>query len=99
MYKVGDLVYLYHGYGSELHVPAKKFQKNWIGPLKIQSILDDTHYYVSDCMGHLVPIIVHVHRLKPFTMFLGNLSKEGLLNTVSKISDLFDRWNQIANKE
>ena len=99
MYRVGDLVYLYHGYGSELHAPAKKFQKNWIGPLKIQSILDDTHYYVSDWMGHLVPIIVHVHRLKPFTMFLGNLSREGLLNTVSKISDLFDRWNQIANKE
>ena len=99
VYKVGDLVYLYHGYGSELHVPAKKSQKNWIGPLKMQSILDDTHYYVSDWMGHLVPIIVHVHRLKPFTMFLGNLSREGLLNTVSKISDLFDRWNQIANKE
>ena len=50
-------------------------------------------------MGHLVPIIVHVHRLKPFTMFLGNLSREGLLNTVSKIIDLFDRWNQIASKE
>ena len=27
VYKVGDLVYLYHGYGSELHAPAKKFQK------------------------------------------------------------------------
>ena len=22
VYKVGDLVYLYHGYGSELHAPA-----------------------------------------------------------------------------
>ena len=96
VYKVGDLVYLYHGYGSELHAPAKKFQKNWIGPLKIQSILDDTHYYVSDWMGHLAPIVVHVHRIKPFTMFLGNLSKEGLLNTVSKISDLFDKWHQIT---
>ena len=99
VYKVGDLVYLYHGYGSELHAPAKKFQKNWIGPLKIQSTLDDTHYYVSDWMGHLAPIVVHAHRLKPFTMFLGNLSKEGLLNTVTRISDLFDRWNQIADKE
>ena len=96
VYKVGDLVYLYHGYGSELHAPTKKFQKNWIGPLKIQSILDDTHYYVSDWMGHLAPIVVHVHRIKPFTMFLGNLSKEGLLNTLSKISDLFDKWNQIT---
>ena len=27
VYKVGDLVHLYHGYGSELHAPAKKFQK------------------------------------------------------------------------
>ena len=99
VYKVGDLVYLYHGYGSELHAPAKKFQKNWIGPLKIQSILDDTHYYVSDWMGHLAPIIVHAHRLKPFTMFLGNLSKEGLLNTVTKISDLFDKWNHNSNSD
>ena len=99
VYKVGDLVYLYHGYGSELHAPAKKFQKNWIGPLKIQSILDDTHYYVSDWMGYLAPIVVHVHRIKPFTMFLGNLSREGLLNTVTSLNDLLDRWNQIANKE
>ena len=50
-------------------------------------------------MGHLAPIVVHVHRIKPFTMFLGNLSKEGLLNIVTKISNLFDRWNQITNKE
>ena len=27
VYKVGDLVYLYHGYGSELHAPAKKIPK------------------------------------------------------------------------
>ena len=25
VYKMGDLVYLYHGYVSELHAPAKKF--------------------------------------------------------------------------
>ena len=98
-FKVGDLVYLYHGYGSELTAPSKKLQKNWIGPLKIQSILDDTHYYVSDWMGHLAPIVVHAHRLKPFTMFLGNLSKDGLLNIITKLEEMFTNWKQIAKDE
>ena len=98
-FKVGDLVYLYHGYGSELTAPSRKLQKNWIGPLKVQSILDDTHFYVSDWMGHLAPIIVHAHRLKPFTMFLGDLSKDGLLNIVTKLGELFARWKQIAGDE
>ena len=98
-FKVGDLVYLYHGYGSELTAPSKKLQKNWIGPLKIQSILDDTHYYVSDWMGHLAPIVVHAHRLKPFTMFLGELSKDGLLNIVTRLGELFVKWKEIAGNE
>ena len=98
-FRVGDLVYLYHGYGSELTAPSKKLQKNWIGPLKIQSILDDTHYYVSDWMGHLAPIVVHVHRLKPFTMFLGDLSKDGLLNIVTRLGELFAKWKDIAGDE
>ena len=98
-FKVGHLVYLYHGYGSDLNAPSKKLQKNWIGPLKIQSILDDTHYYVSDWMGHLAPIIVHVHRIKPFSMFLGDLSKDGLLKIITRLSDLFAKWKQIAGDE
>ena len=98
-FRVGDLVYLYHGYGSELSAPSKKLQKNWIGPLKIQSILDDTHYYVSDWMGHLAPIVVHAHRLKPFTMFLGELSKDGLLNIVTRLGELFEKWKEIAGNE
>ena len=98
-FKVGDLVYFYHGYGSELTAPSRKLQKNWIGPLKIQSILDDTHYYVSDWMGHLAPIVVHVHRIRPFTMFLGDLSKDGLLNIVARLGELFARWKQIAGDE
>ena len=98
-FKVGDLVYLYHGYGSELTAPSRKLQKNWIGPLKVQSVLDDTHYYVSDWMGHLAPIIVHAHRLKPFTMFLGDVSKDGLLNIVTRLGELFAKWKEIAGDE
>ena len=29
----------------------KKLKRNWIGPLRIQAMLDDTHYLVSDLTG------------------------------------------------
>ena len=34
-------------------------QRNWIGPLRIQAILDDTHYLVSDWTGQLLPKRIH----------------------------------------
>ena len=87
---------MYHGYGSDLQAAARKVEANWIGPLKIQAILDDTHYYVSDWLGHLAPIVVHTHRLKSFTLFLGDLSKDGLLNVVDKVADIFGDWSNIT---
>ena len=50
-------------------------------------------------MGHLAPNVVHVHRIKPFTMFLGDLSKDGLLDIVTRLGELFARWKQIAGDE
>ena len=47
-YRIGDLIFLDHGGGSKLKAPSKKFKRNWIGPLKIHQILDDTHYIVTD---------------------------------------------------
>ena len=68
VYRVGDLVYLFApGYGS-LVMPSRKIKQDYIGPLKIQAILDKTHYILADLEGKLVPFLtssVHPRLLKP----------------------------------
>ena len=95
-FAIGDLVFLYHGPGSKLQVPARKLKRNWIGPLRVQEILDDSHYLVSDWKGELLPQKVHVNRIKPCTINLGTVSEEGLLEVVSNTRDLFEKWKDIV---
>ena len=98
-FMIGDLVYLYHGPGSVLQAPARKLKRNWIGPLRVQEILDDSHYLISDWSGDLIPQKVHVNRLKPCTLNLGTISDEGLLEVVSNTRDLFQKWREIVKSE
>ena len=96
-FAVGDLVFLYHGPGSKLQIPARKLNKNWIGPLRVQEILDDSHYLISDWRGELLPQKVHVNRIKPCSINLGEISDEGLLEVVSNTKDLFDKWKNVID--
>ena len=97
-FAMGDLVFLYHGPGSVLQAPARKLKKNWIGPLRIQGILDDSHYLISDWQGKLLPQKVHVNRLKPCTINLGGISEDGMLEVVSNTRELFSKWKEIIDK-
>ena len=40
-FSVGDLVL--NPLGSVLQSPSRKLNRNWIGPLRIQTVLDNTH--------------------------------------------------------
>ena len=68
---VGDLVYLDSEYCSDLKTANIKLKKRWIGPLKIQAVLDDSHYLISDWNGEILAIPMHIHRLKPYMMNMG----------------------------
>ena len=94
-YAIGDLVMIYHETGSVLHSASKKLKRNWIGPLRIQAILDDTHYLVSDWTGQLLPKRIHFNRLKPYVMNLGKINEEGILETATNTRELFKRWKEI----
>ena len=48
IFAVGDMVYLDSEYCSDLHTSNIKLKKRWIGPLKIQVVLDDSHYMISN---------------------------------------------------
>ena len=63
-FAVGDLVLVNHHLGSVLQSPSKKLNRNWIVPVRIQTIPDNTHYFCSDWSGRLIPKRFHINRLK-----------------------------------
>ena len=66
-FKKGDIVYALAPSVSLLQSNTKKFVIDYIGPLAIAEVLDDTHYksqLVTDNQD-ILPGIWHINRLKP----------------------------------
>ena len=42
----------------------KKFRQDYIGPLAIDTKLDDTHYLLKDVTGRTFPGDYHINRIK-----------------------------------
>ena len=93
-YAVGDLVLIKHAPSSVLKTPSRKLKRDWVGPFRIQSIIDDSHYMISDRTGQLSHKRFHVNRLKPFSLSLGKV-KDGKLQTVHNTRELFRIWKNI----
>ena len=93
-YAVGDLVLIKHAPSSVLKAPSRKLKRDWVGPFRIQSIIDDSHYMISDWTRQLSHKRFHVNRLKPFSLSLGKV-KDGKLQTVHNTRELFRIWKNI----
>ena len=93
-YAIGDLVLINHSPSSVLKAPSRKLKRDWVGPFKIQAIIDDSHYMISDWTGQLSHKRFHVNRLKPFSLSLGKV-KDGKLKTVHNTRELFRIWKNI----
>ena len=63
-YQPNDLVYLLAPYSSSLQSSAQKFRQDYIGPLAIDTKLDDTHYLLKDVTGRTLPGDFHINRIK-----------------------------------
>ena len=98
-FRVGDLVFLNHSGGSLLNAPSKKFKRDWIGPLKIHTILDDTHYVLSDWDEKLISPKIHINRIKSYTLNLRELDKDGHLQIINNAKDLYEKWLDILNRD
>ena len=63
----GDIVYALAPSVSELKTNRKKFVMDYIGPLAIAEVLDDTHYKLQLITNNqdILPRIWHINRLKP----------------------------------
>ena len=83
------MVYLDAQHASDLKIPSQKEnKKGWIGPVKIQGIIDDSHYMIFDWQGSLPCVVIHANRLKPCHINIGKADK-GELVTMSTLRGLF----------
>ena len=98
-FAAGDLVLVYHPLGSVLQRPSRKLNRIWVGLLRIQAILDNTHYLCSDWSGMLIPKRFHLNRLKKYYMNLGELGKDGQLKVVENVNELYDMQNDPKEDE
>ena len=58
------MVYLLAPYSSSLQSKAQKFRQDYIGPLAIDTKIDDTHYLLKDVTGRTLPGDYHIYRIK-----------------------------------
>ena len=63
-FEPNDLVYLLAPYSSSLQSSAQKFRQDYIGPLAIDTKIDDTHYLLKDVTGRMLPGDYHINRIK-----------------------------------
>ena len=98
-FQVCELVYFYFPSGAKLQAPSRKLKHNWIGPLRIMTILDDTHYLIGDMEGKLPDVKVHFHRLKPYHLNLNEINEIGLLNIVTNYTQLMEKWRILIQDE
>ena len=96
VFREGDLVFLDYEGGSILRAPSRKLKRNWIGPLKIHQVLDNTHYVVSDWDEKLLSPKIHVNRLKRCILNLQEINDKGQLNVAGNVRDLFCKWEEVC---
>ena len=64
LFKTGQLVYLLVPSAVSLQTNTKKCHTDFVGPLVINRVLDETHYILSDLEGHILCGVYHSRRLK-----------------------------------
>ena len=62
-FEPNDLVYLLAPYSSSLQSSTQKFRQDYIGPLAIDTKIDDTHYLLKDVTGRTLPGDYHINRI------------------------------------
>ena len=76
-----DIVYLLVPHASALQSSAKMFRQDYVGPLAIDTKIDDTHYLLKDINGHTLKGDYHINRLKR----VGEITPEGVIKSYKQL--------------
>ena len=64
VFEENDLVYLLAPHSSSLQTNAQKFRQDYVGPLAIDTKIDETHYLLKDVQGRTLKGDYHINRIK-----------------------------------
>ena len=76
-----DIVYLLVPHASALQSNAQKFRQDYVGPLAIDTKIDDTNYLLKDITSHTLKGDYHINRLKKS----GKITPEGVIKSYEKV--------------
>ena len=76
-----DIVYLLAPHASALDSDTQKFRQDYVGPLAIDTKIDETHYLLKDITGRTLKGDYHINRIKK----AGEITPEGVANTYEKL--------------
>ena len=72
-----QMVYLMAPHSSALQTNTTKFKQDFIGPLFIDTALDNTHHRLKDATGLLLDGTYHVNKIKKGSVH----TPQGIVNT------------------
>ena len=76
-----DIVYLLVPHASALQSNAQKFRQDYVGPLAMDTKIDDTHYLLKDITGRTLKGDYHINRLKR----VGEITPEGVIKSYEQL--------------
>ncbi len=63
-YAQGDLVAILAPMAAALTMNLRKFQRDYVGSLVIDTVIDPTHFKLRDLQGKVLPDMFHYRRLR-----------------------------------
>ena len=76
-----DIVYLLALHASTLQSNAQKFRQDYVGPLAIDTKIDDTHYLLKDITDCTLKGDYHINRLKQ----AGEITPQGFIKSYKQL--------------
>ena len=89
-YSTGQLVALLVPRSSDLQTNSRKFVHHYIGPLVVDTVLDDTHVTLRSLTNKHLPHVFHTNRLRPWQEF----HPRGNIRTQKELLTALQKWRK-----
>ena len=78
-----QLVYLWMPAATDLDTKTRGFKVSYVGPLRVETLLDKNHVTLSDMQGRLIQGVYNIKRIKPACI----RSDDGPIGTTDELAE------------